>query len=166
MEVANAVVSAVGADKVGIRLSPYSTFQGMRMPDPVPQFTHVVKGLKELKLAYLHVVESRIAGNADIESTEKVDFAVQAWGGVSPVFIAGGFTPESAKKVADEEYKDTDVAVVFGRYFISNPDLPYRIQKGIPLHPYDRDTFYNAGSPKGYTDQPFSEEWVKENGSA
>ncbi|MCI2467523.1 hypothetical protein KC271_14850, partial [Listeria monocytogenes] len=121
----------------GIRLSPYSTFQGMRMPDPVPQFTHVVKGLKELKLAYLHVVESRIAGNADIEQTEKVAFAVEAWGGVSPVFIAGGFTPESAKQAADEEFKNTDLAVVFGRYFISTPDLPYRIKKGIPLNPYD-----------------------------
>lgn len=163
---ASAVVSAIGADKVGIRLSPFSDFQGMRMPDPVPQFTHVVEGLKALRLAYLHVVESRIAGNADKEPTQKVDFAVAAWGGISPVFVAGGFTAETARTAADVEYKDADIAVVFGRYFIANPDLPYRIRQGIPLHPYDRDTFYNAKSPVGYTDQPFSEEWIKENGTA
>ncbi|KIV83666.1 hypothetical protein PV11_05670 [Exophiala sideris] len=163
LEVAKAVVEAVGADKVGIRLSPFSTFQGMKMADPVPQFSHLLKGLKELKLSYMHMVESRISGNADIESTEKVDFAIDIWGTTSPIFIAGGFTPESALRAADEEYNDKDIAIVFGRYFISTPDLPYRIQKGIPLTKYDRDTFYNPKSEKGYIDFPFSTEFERES---
>jgi NADPH2 dehydrogenase len=104
-----------------IRLSPFSTFQGMRMADPIPQFSHLLRGLKELGLAYIHVVELRIAGNADVESTEKVDFALDIWGKTSPVLIAGGFRPDSARRAADEEYKDRDVAIVFGRYYIFEP---------------------------------------------
>ncbi|KAK8093358.1 FMN-linked oxidoreductase [Apiospora hydei] len=166
LEVAKAVVEApgVGPERVGIRLSPWSPFQGMKMADPVPQFTHLIQGLKELKLAYLHVVESRVGGNldvADTKSAEKVEFAVQAWDRTSPVFIAGGFTPESAREVVDAEYQDHEVVVVFGRYFISTPDLPFRVQKGIELTPYDRDTFYNAMEEKGYTTYPFSQEFLQ-----
>lgn len=161
VEVSKAVADAIGADKTAIRLSPFSDFQGMKMKDPLPQFTYVVEQLKKLKLAYLHVVESRISGNADVETTDKVTFAVDAWDNTSPVLIAGGFTTESAKKCADEEFKDKDIAIVFGRYFISTPDLPFRVIKGLPLSPYNRDTFYNGGSPVGYIDYPFSEEWTK-----
>lgn len=160
LEAVRAAVDAIGAERVGIRLSPFSQFQGMRMADPVPQFTHLLKGLKELKLAYVHVVESRVSGNADIDgTTEKVDFVVQTWGNISPVLIAGGFRPASAKKAVDEEYKDSDVAIVFGRYFLSTPDLPFRIARGIELNPYDRDTFYKAKTEEGYTDYPFSKEF-------
>jgi NADPH2 dehydrogenase len=76
LEVTKAVVGAIGAERTGIRLSPYSPFQGMKMADPVPQFSYFVEHLKPLKLSYLHVVESRVSGNADVESTEKVDFLV------------------------------------------------------------------------------------------
>ena len=155
LEVAKAVVDAVGADKVGIRLSPWSSFQGMRMEDPEPTFSYLVRGLKDLKLAYLHLVESRICGNADIEATEKINFLVHIWGQTSPVLMAGGFKPDSAKR-AVEEYADKDVAIVFGRHFISNPDLPYRIKENIGLAPYNRDTFYKAKSTEGYIDYPFS----------
>ncbi|ETS77334.1 hypothetical protein PFICI_11208 [Pestalotiopsis fici W106-1] len=159
VEVASAVVDAVGADKVGIRLSPYSTFQGMRMADPIPQFTDLARKLKALGLAYLHLVEARISGNATIETTEKVDFLIDEWDNVSPVLIAGGFTPESAKRAVDDEYKGKDVVIVFGRHFISTPDLPFRVQKGIELTPYDRNKFYNAGEEEGYITWPFSEEF-------
>ncbi|KAH7401158.1 hypothetical protein DE146DRAFT_632178 [Phaeosphaeria sp. MPI-PUGE-AT-0046c] len=162
LEVTQAVIDAVGADKTSIRLSPFSDFQGMRMPDPIPQFSHLIAGLNALNIAYLHVVESRISGNADIESFNSLDPLLEHFSG--PLLIAGGYKPESARKMVDEERKDRDVVVVFGRYFISTPDLVYRLEKGIELNPYDRDTFYNAKSEKGYTDQPFSEEWKVERG--
>ncbi len=158
LEVAKAVVDAVGAERTAIRLSPFSTFQAMKMTDPIPQFTYLVKGLKELRLAYLHLVESRISGNADVVATERVDFLLKLWGKTSPIFLAGGFKPESAKR-AIEEYKDYDVAIVFGRYFISNPDLPFKMKKGIPFAPYNRETFYKVKSPEGYIDYPFSKEF-------
>ncbi|KAK2040172.1 NADH:flavin oxidoreductase/NADH oxidase [Colletotrichum somersetense] len=159
-EVAEAVVAAVGADRVGIRLSPWSAFQGMRMADPVPQFAHVARALRPLGLAYLHVIGGRVDGNADREGgADNVRFMVDAWGRASPVLIAGGFDPQSARR-AVEENKDAEVAVVFGRWFISNPDLPFRVEKGIPLTPYERETFY-AETNKGYTDYAFSDEFVK-----
>jgi len=161
--VAKAVVDAVGAEKVGIRLSPFSTFQGMKMRDPYPQFTHVLEGLKKLKLAYVHLVESRISGNADIEATEKVDPLLDVWGNTSPVLLAGGFKATSAKRAVDEEYKDRDIVIVFGRYFISSPDLPFRIANDIELAPYDRAKFYNPKSELGYIDYPFSEEFEQAN---
>ena len=159
LEVAKAVVDAVGADRTGIRLSPFSTFQGMKMADPIPQFSHLLKGLKQLDLAYIHVVESRISGNADVESTEKVDFALDIWGKKSPVLVAGGFKPDSARRAVNEEYKDNEVAVVFGRYYISNPDLPFRLKNDVELTKYNRDTFYKAKSTEGYIDYPFSQEY-------
>ncbi|KAF2828796.1 FMN-linked oxidoreductase [Ophiobolus disseminans] len=157
VEVTQAVVDAVGADKTGIRLSPFSDFQGMHMKDPVPQFSDVVKKLNKLNLAYVHFVESRISGNADIESFDSLDPILAHYDG--PILVAGGFRPDSAKREVDEDRKDRDVVVVFGRYFISTPDLVFRLQKGIELNPYDRDTFYNAKEERGYLDQPFSKEW-------
>ncbi|KAK4552800.1 hypothetical protein LTR86_010134 [Recurvomyces mirabilis] len=165
LEVSKAVVDAVGADKTGIRLSPWSTFQGMKMEDPVPQFSYVMQELKKLKLAYVHLVESRISGNADVETTEKIDPFIDIWAGTSPILVAGGFKPDSARRAVDEEYKDKDILIVFGRYFISNPDLVYRLEKGIEFTAYDRDTFYKAKSEDGYTDYSFSDEWKKEHPS-
>jgi NADPH2 dehydrogenase len=157
VEVTQAVVDAVGADKTGIRLSPFSTFQGMKMKDPLPQFTDIIQKLNKLKLAYVHLVESRISGNADTETFDELDPLLPHWDG--PLLIAGGFKADSAKRLVDADRKDRDVVVVFGRYFISTPDLVFRLQKNIDFNPYDRDTFYNAKSEKGYTDQPFSKEW-------
>ena len=163
LEIAKAVVGAVGSDKVGIRLSPFSVFQGMKMADPIAQFGHLIQALKELKLGYLHLVESRIQGNATIEATEKVDPLLEIWGKTSPVLVAGGFDPDSAKRAVEEEYTGHDLMIVFGRHFIANPDLPFRIQKGIELTKYNRDTFYNAKDPVGYIDYPFSKEWEAQN---
>ncbi|KAL2070908.1 hypothetical protein VTL71DRAFT_13934 [Oculimacula yallundae] len=159
IEVAKAVVEAVGADRTGIRLSPYSPFQGMKMKDPVPQFTYLAQELKKLKLAYIHLVESRISGNADVEPTESVNFLVDLWDNQSPVLLAGGFRADSAKRAADEEYTKKDVLIVFGRYFISNPDLVFRVEKGIEFTPYDREKFYNKGEKDGYITWPFSKEF-------
>ena len=55
------------------------------MADPIPQFSYLIKELAKLKLAFLHLVESRVAGNYDIEASETLDFAVEAWGHTNPV---------------------------------------------------------------------------------
>jgi NADPH2 dehydrogenase len=158
IEVTQAVVDAVGAERTGIRLSPWSTYQGMRMQNPIPQFTDLITRLDKFGLAYVHLLESRISGNAEVESLDTLDFAFDAYHG--PVLVAGGFKPDSARRLVDEERKERDVAVVFGRYFISTPDLVFRLQKGIDLNNYDRDTFYKSKSQKGYTDYPFSSEFL------
>lgn len=163
IEVTKAVVDAVGAERTGIRLSPFSKFQGMKMKDPVPQFTYFAEELKKLNLAYVHAVESRIAGNADIEATAKIDFLVEVWGNTSPFFIAGGFRTDSAYTAVDEEFKNNDIAIVFGRFFITNPDLVFRVREKIEFTPYDRSKFYNKKEALGYIDWPFSKEWESQS---
>ena len=133
----------------------------MGMKDPVPQFEDVIGKINGLGLAYLHLVKTRIAGNKDVagasDEEESLDFAVRLWDG--PLMINGGLKPQGAKDMVDREYKDKDVMAAFGRYYISNPDLPYRIKEGIELSLYDRATFYTPKKLLGYADQPFSKEF-------
>jgi NADPH2 dehydrogenase len=166
IEVTKSVIAAVGADKTAIRLSPWNPFQGMKMKDPKPQFSYLVSALKELKLSYLHLIESRF------DDEEPINFVLDIWGKTSPVVIAGSLARENGVLLAGnhpkkaltlvEKYPNSDVIAAYGRYFIANPDLPYRIEKSIPLREYDRNTFYTPMSTVGYTDLPFSEEFQKE----
>ncbi|KGO76516.1 Aldolase-type TIM barrel [Penicillium italicum] len=161
VEVSRAVVEAVGADRTGIRFSPWSTFQGMRMDDPKPQFGYLATEMAKLGLAYTHLVESSVAGNATVEAADKLDFFLEAYRKASPVIVAGGYEAETAVQAVDEKYADYDAIVGIGRPWISNPDLPFRIQKSIPFVPYDSSTFYIPKEPKGYTDYAFSAEFQK-----
>ncbi|KAL7916824.1 hypothetical protein GGI35DRAFT_49790 [Trichoderma velutinum] len=159
LEVTKSAIDAIGADKVGIRISPFSTFQSMKMADPYPQFSALVKDLKALNVAYLHVVESRIAGDDNSEGTEKVDFMLDIWGDDAPFLIAGGWKPDDAQAAMDDQYKDKNVAIVFGRYFLATPDLPFRIRRGLAPNKYNRELFYEIKSKDGYLDYKFSKEW-------
>ncbi|CAE6425389.1 unnamed protein product [Rhizoctonia solani] len=162
LEVTDAVTAAVGAKKTGIRFSPWGKFQGMRMEDPVPTFSYVLKELakRHTDLAYVHFVEPVVSGDSDqkvehahdtgsASHPDSNDFAREIW--APRTFLsAGGYKPESGEEAAN---KYGNAAIVFGRYFIANPDLPERLRKGIPLNHYDRGTFYTPG-PKGYVDYP------------
>ncbi|KAH8700881.1 NADH:flavin oxidoreductase/NADH oxidase family protein [Talaromyces proteolyticus] len=161
LEVTKAVAEAVGADRTAIRLSPYNTYQEMGMADPVPQFTYIVGELAKLGLAYLHVVGPRVTGSTTIETTKDIDWLLKAYGNASPVVLCGGFSDKTAVEAA-EKYKGEgfDVVVAFGRWFISNPDLPFRLKEGIEFAPYDRSTFYQPKVVEGYTDYKFSERFA------
>ena len=164
LAVTRAVIEAVGdGKKVGMRLSPWTDFQGMKMKDPVPQFLHIISELKKLDLAYLHLVESRLSGDAATAVydavTRRNDPFVELWGSQAPLILAGGFTPETAEKVVSEIYTGENVCIAFGRLYISTPDLPFRIREGMELNPYERPTFYKKMSPDGYTDSPFSRKY-------
>jgi NADPH2 dehydrogenase len=76
---------------------------------------------------------------------------------MSPVLLGGGYSAESAKRAVDVEYRDHEIGTVFGRFFISNPDLPLRVKEDIPFTHYDRDTFYTPLLEKGYVDYPSHE---------
>ncbi|PGH30964.1 NADPH2 dehydrogenase [[Emmonsia] crescens] len=159
IEVATAIVAAIGSEKTAYRVSPWSPFQGMGMTDPRPQFTHLAQNLAKIRLAYLHVVESRINGSQSFEGThESTDFLVDAFGNSGAVILAGGFSPESATETI-ANHKDPRIAIAFGRYFIPNPDLPFRILNHIDLTPYNRSTFYNPKSTVGYIDYPNSSQY-------
>ncbi|KAF4498656.1 NADPH2 dehydrogenase chain OYE2 [Fusarium agapanthi] len=154
-EILERTVQAIGPERVGIRLSPWSTFQSMRMKDPIPQFTDIINKASRLNLAYLHLIESRISGSQDYQyhGCEKLDFAYGLWKG--PFLIAGGYKLKEAERLVDEEHPDKDIMVMFGRNFLANPDLVYRIKEGLELNPYERKTFYSSDL-EGYVDYPFA----------
>lgn len=160
LEVTRAIVDAIGADRTAIRLSPFSPFQGMRMADPVPQFAHVARELARFNLAYTHIVEARIGGGDDVDHSDSLDFFLDAYAGASPVVIAGGYTDDSAREAIDVKYAAHEVVIGFGRPFLSNPDLPFRLKENVPLVPHQRNTFYVPKDPKGYADFPFSPEFL------
>jgi NADPH2 dehydrogenase len=168
IEVTKAVIAAIGADKTAMRLSPYSDFNGMLMDEPEPTFEYLVKELKPLGMSYLHLIEARIKGNddADCGGQKSVDWLIKLWDNTSPVVLAGGFLPESAKTTANETYKDYDVIIAFGRYFVANPDLVFRVKEGVPLVRYDRAVFYTPGKAKGYIDYEFSKQYLEATASA
>jgi NADPH2 dehydrogenase len=112
-----------------------------------------------LKLAYIHIIEARVFGSVDVKSAESMDFLIDIWGKTSPVLVGSGFKALSAKKAVEEEFKDKDVGIAFRRYFISNPDLVFRIKEGIEFTLYDRKKFYNVMEEDGYTTWEFSKEF-------
>ena len=119
LEILEAVTKAVGEDRVGFRVSPWSPWQGMRMEDPKPTFTYYVSQVKERfpNLAYLHAIEPRVAGADDHEydHSDSNEFLRKIWG--DKVFIsAGGHTPQTAVETAST----LDGLVAFGRHYIAN----------------------------------------------
>ena len=153
LEIAQAAIDVWGANRVGVRLSPYGIANGSGEPDPMPLYTHAINSLNPLGLAYLHFIEPRSSGAGRAEvNWQNVPSAMvlyrPIWKGV--LISAGGFTGEAAESAVAEGHAD---AIAFGRIFISNPDLPRRLQHGYPLTPYNRATFY-GGEDAGYTDYP------------
>ncbi|KAF2025379.1 FMN-linked oxidoreductase [Setomelanomma holmii] len=164
LEIAKATIAAVGKEKVGFRVSPWSTYLSMRMADPIPQFTYLIRELSKLGVAFMHLVEPRISGDLTVED-QNIDSNIpllEAWGDERPVIVAGGYSAESAVSAlaSGGQYEGRKVAVAFGRHFVSNPDLVFRVKNKVELAPYDRSTFYKVGSKDGYLDYPFSEAYL------
>jgi N-ethylmaleimide reductase len=157
VEVTQAVIDIWGAMRVGVRLSPYGMANDSGEPDPMPLYSHVIKALDPLGLAYLHFIEPRSsgAGRAEVNHQNVPSAMVlfrSIWNG--KLITAGGFTGETADDAIAAGHAD---AIAFGRIFISNPDLPRRLAHGYPLTPYNRATFY-SGEATGYTDYPVHDE--------
>ena len=150
-EAVEALISVFGPGGVGVRISPSGEWGGISDSDPEATFTYVAKVLNEYKLAYLHVIEPRIKG----DSTLHHGLGVVAAKYLRPhyqgtLITAGGFDRQSA--IDTVEAGDADL-VAFGRHFSSNPDLPYRLERDLPLTPYVRDAFW-GGTEKDYSDFP------------
>ncbi len=149
LQVVAALVSVWGRERVAVRIGPSGTWNGMSDSNPQALFTYVAARLNQFNLAYLHIVEPRVKGNIVI-GDDRGPVAAQQ---LRPVFkgkiiAAGGFEPDTAAAAVESGVAD---AVAFGRHFISNPDLPHRIERGLSLTDYDRNTFYTFDA-HGYTD--------------
>lgn len=150
LEVMDTVTAVWGANRVGVRLSPWGRgYSGET--DIVPLYTYVMKKLAEKNLAYVHLIEPHQREGADPipeEARSPLKTFRPHYPGV--IISAGGYTRETAMEVVREGLAD---AVAFGRLFIANPDLPRRLMEDRPLNPYDRSTFY-GGKEQGYIDYP------------
>jgi N-ethylmaleimide reductase len=151
LEVLHAVIGVWGADRVGVRLSPYGTFNDMSDRDTKGLFTYLIDQLNPLCLSYLHLIEPRatMAGGTDkVKEDQPSTSALFRPLYKGKIIAAGGFDREGAESFVTNGQAD---AIAFGRFFISNPDLPERLAMNAPLTPYDRSTFY-GGDAKGYVD--------------
>jgi len=151
VEVVQTLAEVWGADRVGVRLAPSGTFNGMGDSNPRALFRSVAERLDGFGLAYLHLIEPRVKGGETVAEAQ-APVAAQELSKIfkGPVIAAGGFNPETAE--ASVVNGDASL-IAFGRHFIANPDLPRRIELGLPLNPYDRSTFYGY-TARGYTDYP------------
>jgi len=151
VEVVATLAEVWGADRVGVRLAPSGTFNGMADSNPRALFRYIAERLNSFGLAYLHLIEPRVKGGETIAEAQ-APVAAQELSKIfrGPVIAAGGFNPDTAEAAVSSG--DASM-IAFGRHFIANPDLPKRIELGLPLNRYDRSTFYGYDA-RGYTDYP------------
>ncbi|WOL01592.1 12-oxophytodienoate reductase 11 isoform X1 [Canna indica] len=153
LEVVAAVADEIGADRVGVRISPFADYMGCWDSDPEALGMYVVRELNKYDVLYCHVVEPRMSV---VEGRRQIPHRLlpmrKAFKGT--FIAAGGYDREEGNKVVGEGYTDL---VAYGRLFISNPDLPRRFELDAPLNKYDRSTFYTPDPVVGYTDYPFLE---------
>ncbi|XP_050366639.1 12-oxophytodienoate reductase 3-like isoform X2 [Argentina anserina] len=165
IQIVQAVVEAIGADRVGVRVSPAIDHLDATDSDPVSLGFAVIERLNKLqqnigsKLTYLHVTQPRYAAYGQAESgkhgsdQDEAEFMRTLRKAYQGTFMAsGGFTRELGMEAVASG--DTDL-VSYGRYFISNPDLVLRYKLNAPLTKYVRKTFYTQDPVVGYTDYPF-----------
>ncbi|MBD1874295.1 alkene reductase [Nodosilinea sp. FACHB-131] len=148
LEVTEAVVGVWGSDRVGVRLSPSSTFNDMTDSDPRATFGYAIQALNQFNLAYLHLLEPSEAdlryGGTPIPTKE-----------FRPLYnglLMVNWDYDQAAGNAAIASGDADL-VSYGKLFIANPDLPERFAKNAPLNEPNPNTFYGGGE-EGYIDYP------------
>lgn len=147
LEVARAVVAGIGAERVGIRISPVSPANGVEGSDAQAQFDYLVDQLNALNLVYLHVIEGATGGPRDIAS---FDYASLRRRFKNTYVANNGYDSVLAEAQLRQDKADL---IAFGLPYIANPDLVERLQAGVPLAKPDQTTMYGGGE-KGYTDYP------------
>lgn len=139
--IADAAAAAIGAGRVGVRLSPGSTFNDIDDPDVEGTYTPVIQGLSGKGLAYVHFLDAK--PNFDV-----IGLARKQFGG--PIILNRGY--DKARAQADIASGRADL-IAFGTSYIGNPDLVKRLRQDAPLAVADQASFY-GGNAKGYTDYP------------
>jgi len=149
LDVAEAVVKAIGKEKTGIRLSPYGAANDLQpFEGTEEEYAYLAKKLNDLGLVYIHLVDHSSMGAPKVEpsTVKKIRDNFK-----NTLILSGGYNRERAEKDIDSGLADL---VAFGKPFISNPDLVARLEQNAELTDFDKNTFYSADK-KGYTDYPF-----------
>jgi N-ethylmaleimide reductase len=148
LEVARATAAAIGAERIGMRLSPYGVFNSTgEYPGLDAQYLELAAELSRLGLLYLHVLDHSAMGAPPVPAEIKLKLR-HTFSGL--FILAGGFDAASAERALVEKRADL---IAFGRLFLANPDLVERLRLNAKLNTPDMATFYLPG-PKGYTDYP------------
>jgi N-ethylmaleimide reductase len=146
VEVAKATVAAIGADRVGMRISPYGAFNGTVSDAKMDAlYLRLIEELNKLGLIYIHVVDHSSMGAPEVSPELKAKIRANFKG---KYILSGGYDAARANSDLDAQRGDL---VAFGRPFVSNPDLVQKLQSGAALTAPDMGTFYTPGE-KGYTD--------------
>ena len=144
IEVVEAVAAEIGADRVGLRISPFITQRGMDDPSAPETILEMAKALARIGIAYIHIAE---ADWDDAPETPRAFRAALREVFSGSIIVAGGYDKERAKVILDAGLADV---VAFGRAFIANPDLPHRFAQDLPLSAFDSETLF-GGDHQGYT---------------
>ncbi len=146
VEVARAAARAIGAERVGMRISPYGVFNGM-VPDAEMDalYLRLIEALNDIGLVYLHVVDHSSMGAPPVREDLKAALRAAFRG---RYILSGGY--DAARAASDLAAGKGDL-VAFGRPFIANPDLVQKLRSGGELRPADPATFYTPDA-KGYTE--------------
>ena len=148
LEVVDAVVKAVGKDKVGIRLSPFGVFNDMPVyPGLADEYAYLAEQLNARGLVYIHLVDHSPMGAPAVPDSIKAMFRKTFKGAL---ILSGGYDAVRADKDIADGRCDL---VAFGRPFLANPDFIARSKAGAAMNAPDMDSFYTADA-KGYTDYP------------
>jgi N-ethylmaleimide reductase len=147
LEVMRVVIDEIGADRVGIRLSPVTPANDAKDSDPQSLFNYVVDQLEKLAPVYIHVIEGATGGARDFLPFDYGELRKR----FSRTYIANnGYTLELATEAIATGRADL---VAFGKLFISNPDLVERFRLRASLNEPNKATFFGGGA-EGYTDYP------------
>ena len=146
-EVVAALVEAIGADRVGVRLAPLTSLNGTVDATPVETYTAAAALLNTYKVAYLHIAEVDWDDAPDTPVSFKRGLR-EAYQGV--LIFAGRYNAEKAEQALADGLADM---IGFGRPFVANPDLPNRMKNGYPLADHVSETLF-GGAEKGLTDYP------------
>ena len=144
VEVAAAVAAAIGAEHVGIRVSPGGTFNDIAETETEATYAALVDGLNPLGLAYLHITEGPETSFGEAISKQFDGVRIASTG------FTGPSTLEAAQEAVDSGHGDL---FAIGRDFLANPDLVERLNTGAPLNEQRQELFYGGGA-EGYTDYP------------
>ncbi len=147
LAVIEAVVAELGADRVGVRVSPFGTFNDIQDDEAEAMAYHLMTRCEQMGLAYVHVAEPDWAGGPQLTSNFRQGLRDRYTG---VLVFAGGYDRQKAAALVESGTAD---AVAFGRLFIANPDLVARFAQAAGLNQPDPSTFY-GGAEKGYTDYP------------
>jgi N-ethylmaleimide reductase len=152
VEIMQALTTEIGAGRLGIRLSPMTTFNDTpRDSDPQALYEFLVRQLDPLGLAYVHVIQGETGGPRYPEDARPpFDYAALHRCFQGCWMLNNGYGPDDAPSAVEKGEADL---IAFGRPFISNPDLVRRLREQAPLNPSNPETFYGGGA-EGYTDYP------------